>query len=263
MARQEIILGTAPTGLGGDPPRTASTKINAMTTELYANVAAQGTASKANLQTNSIAGRNDVLVAGSNGIGYWRDLRSTAYLTGTPRDLSGSGTTIGFGDAGVLGIPGYSTGTYGVLHSNVHFIDPSGAPAMSQTFEMHTETWRRIALTLDTWNTWVLVGGRTQYVSTNDGEAWLYADGSMMATANLEGGTFAVSVPTFRTWTYPRAFVGTAPKVLVTMSRSALDTVGIYARTYNPGLVSVQMAHSQTAQAGCTFVCLAIGRWKQ
>lgn len=35
MARQEIILGTAPTGLGGDPPRTASTKINAMTTELY------------------------------------------------------------------------------------------------------------------------------------------------------------------------------------------------------------------------------------
>lgn len=35
MARQEIILGTAPTGLGGDPPRTASTKINAMTAELY------------------------------------------------------------------------------------------------------------------------------------------------------------------------------------------------------------------------------------
>lgn len=35
MARQEIILGTAPTGLGGDPPRTASTKINAMTLELY------------------------------------------------------------------------------------------------------------------------------------------------------------------------------------------------------------------------------------
>lgn len=35
MARQEIILGTAPTGLGGDPPRTASTKINAMTQELY------------------------------------------------------------------------------------------------------------------------------------------------------------------------------------------------------------------------------------
>lgn len=36
MARQEIILGTPPQGLGGDPPRTASMKINAMTAELYA-----------------------------------------------------------------------------------------------------------------------------------------------------------------------------------------------------------------------------------
>lgn len=35
MARQEIILGTPPQGLGGDPPRTASMKINAMTVELY------------------------------------------------------------------------------------------------------------------------------------------------------------------------------------------------------------------------------------
>ncbi|QLG94965.1 hypothetical protein HZF02_24845 [Pseudomonas yamanorum] len=35
MARQEIILGASPAGFGGDPPRTASSKINAMTTELY------------------------------------------------------------------------------------------------------------------------------------------------------------------------------------------------------------------------------------
>ncbi|UNM22140.1 pyocin knob domain-containing protein [Pseudomonas sp. ArH3a] len=35
MARQEIILGMPPQGLGGDPPRTASMKINAMTRELY------------------------------------------------------------------------------------------------------------------------------------------------------------------------------------------------------------------------------------
>ncbi|MGX5797338.1 pyocin knob domain-containing protein [Pseudomonas sp. E2-15] len=35
MARQEIILGAPPQGLGGDPPRTASMKINAMTQELY------------------------------------------------------------------------------------------------------------------------------------------------------------------------------------------------------------------------------------
>ncbi|MBX4136268.1 pyocin knob domain-containing protein [Pseudomonas sp. S5F11] len=38
MARQEIILGTPPTGLGGDTPRVASAKINAMTLELYQGI---------------------------------------------------------------------------------------------------------------------------------------------------------------------------------------------------------------------------------
>ncbi|WP_314916445.1 hypothetical protein [Pseudomonas helleri] len=38
MPRQEIILGTPPTGLGGDPPRVASMKINAMMLELYEKV---------------------------------------------------------------------------------------------------------------------------------------------------------------------------------------------------------------------------------
>lgn len=35
MARQEINLGTAPTGAGGDTTRSTGVKINAMTTELY------------------------------------------------------------------------------------------------------------------------------------------------------------------------------------------------------------------------------------
>ncbi len=35
MARQEIILGTPPQGIGGDTPRAANMKINAMTQELY------------------------------------------------------------------------------------------------------------------------------------------------------------------------------------------------------------------------------------
>ena len=49
MARQEIILGTPPQGLGGDPPRTASMKINAMTQELYERAALLGTASDRNV----------------------------------------------------------------------------------------------------------------------------------------------------------------------------------------------------------------------
>jgi len=45
MARQEIILGTPPQGIGGDTPRAANMKINAMTTELYGvtNSLANGT----------------------------------------------------------------------------------------------------------------------------------------------------------------------------------------------------------------------------
>ena len=54
MARQEIILGTAPTGLGGDPPRTASQKINFMTKELYASVESMGTAATRNVQVNAL-----------------------------------------------------------------------------------------------------------------------------------------------------------------------------------------------------------------
>ena len=52
MARQEIILGALPNGLGGDPPRTASEKINYMTKELYDKNAALGTAALANMTTS-------------------------------------------------------------------------------------------------------------------------------------------------------------------------------------------------------------------
>jgi hypothetical protein len=49
MARQEINLGTAPSGVGGDTTRTTGVKINAMTQELYARDALLGTASNRNV----------------------------------------------------------------------------------------------------------------------------------------------------------------------------------------------------------------------
>ncbi|MGU3305856.1 pyocin knob domain-containing protein [Pseudomonas sp. M5A4_2d] len=70
MARQEIILGAAPNGFGGDPPRTASSKINAMSTELYARQALLGTASNATLTVGTsdiTSGR--VLKVGDYGFG--------------------------------------------------------------------------------------------------------------------------------------------------------------------------------------------------
>ena len=68
MARQEIILGTPPSGLGGDPPRVASQKINHMTQELYDNFSVMGTAASADLQTkNNDLAAGKVLVVGAAG----------------------------------------------------------------------------------------------------------------------------------------------------------------------------------------------------
>lgn len=49
MARQEINLGAAPAGTGGDTTRSTAVKINAMTTEIYSRLGGLGTASSANI----------------------------------------------------------------------------------------------------------------------------------------------------------------------------------------------------------------------
>ena len=67
MARQEIILGTPPTGLGGDPPRVASMKINVMTQELYERNAKLGSAAFASL-VGTVAG-GAIIEQGSNAKG--------------------------------------------------------------------------------------------------------------------------------------------------------------------------------------------------
>ena len=262
MARQEIILGTAPTGLGGDPPRTASQKINLMTKELYDKLATLGTAATMASQTARAAKANELLLAGLNGIGLQNDLRGSLYITGVPGDLAGTGTTIGFADGGALGIPGMTAGTYGVLHSNCHYRDMSGAGGINQTFEAYGETWRRIPQTISFWGHWFLMGGRTVYTSNAEGESWAYADGTMMATAKLDGSSFAISVPTYRTWTFPRAFVA-PPAVSVVMHRGALDNYMVTTRVLGPSATSMQMAHSGPPTLGCTFICMAFGLWKR
>lgn len=53
MARQEIDMGARPSGVGGDTPRSANVKINAMTQELYSRVDALGTAALGTLTTST------------------------------------------------------------------------------------------------------------------------------------------------------------------------------------------------------------------
>ncbi|KDN98899.2 hypothetical protein [Pseudomonas donghuensis] len=72
MAKQTINLGAAPTGVGGDTPRSAFTKAQSNFDELYTAIAGLGTASKANLvssKTDGTVGR--VVTAGYAGIGSY------------------------------------------------------------------------------------------------------------------------------------------------------------------------------------------------
>ena len=161
MARQEIILGPPPAGLGGDPPRTASLKINAMTQELYDKHAALGTASGMNAQTGSKAGSQQLLRSDLNGVGFFRDLRNTVFVTGLPSDLFGAGMTVGFASAGALGITEVGAGEYGVLTVNMQYADVSGAGGCQQKFEVGAYTFRRIPISATAWGEWMTVGQRS------------------------------------------------------------------------------------------------------
>ena len=79
MARQEIILGALPNGLGGDPPRTASEKINYMTKELYDKNAALGTAAFANTLGSVLNGA--IIERGSNANGEFVKFADGTMLT--------------------------------------------------------------------------------------------------------------------------------------------------------------------------------------
>lgn len=65
MARQEINIGTAPTGAGGDTTRSTAVKINSMTQELYSRNALLGSAS--NKDAGTAAG--NVIPVGGLGLG--------------------------------------------------------------------------------------------------------------------------------------------------------------------------------------------------
>lgn len=75
MSRQEIDLGTRPSGVGGDTPRSANFKINAMTQELYSRMDALGSAASGILTTSAddhTPGR--VVRVGDFGVGAYNPL---------------------------------------------------------------------------------------------------------------------------------------------------------------------------------------------
>lgn len=279
MARQEIILGTAPTGLGGDPPRTASTKINAMTLELYSATNSLGTAATRVAQTARKANNGEVLVAGLNGLGTYIDLRGSLYSTGQPADILGTGTNIGFADGGELGIPGLAAGTFGVLHSNAQWTNPAAGAGTSQTFEAGLTTWRRYPLSSTTWRSWEQVGGQIvgltsagaimERGSTSSGEFTKFASGLMICwtssiqPALINASNIGVS------WTYPAAFIA-APSVSANLGVAALGVTKTFNGPHAIGSGATQTALYMLSRAefvagdvsSVTFQAKAVGWWK-
>lgn len=105
MARQVINLGTLPNGAGGDTTRSANTKINDMTQELYAVAAGLGTAAGATLtvgNTDTTPGR--ALKTGDFGVGAdsvlitdWNDAYDNfggAFIAGNAGYPGGTGESI-------------------------------------------------------------------------------------------------------------------------------------------------------------------------
>ena len=105
MARQEINLGALPNGAGGDTTRSANTKINDMTQELYAVAAGLGTAAGATLtvgNTDTTPGR--ALKTGDFGVGAdsvpitdWNDAYDNfggAFIAGNASSPGGTGDWI-------------------------------------------------------------------------------------------------------------------------------------------------------------------------
>ena len=122
MARQEINLGTAPTGIGGDTTRSTGIKINAMTTELYARQALLGTASNANVGTAS----GNVMPVGAFGLGA-----AARYVTTNP-DSSSIGSGFNY----------YDDQSGGTSQANGRFgIKFSFGSGLNQGFELLAQPW--------------------------------------------------------------------------------------------------------------------------
>jgi hypothetical protein len=135
MARQEIVLGTPPTGLGGDPPRTASTKVNSMTQELYSFLGGSGTslALPPALPVNK----------GGTGTADGRPAFLEIEINSSSLSFGRQGLHLGWGGSGQAGFSGEATfvcnrgpsGSGGFTWVSVNANATAAGPAMTYSYE--------------------------------------------------------------------------------------------------------------------------------
>ena len=275
MARQEIILGTAPTGLGGDPPRTASTKINAMTTELYGVTDNLKTASTKDAQVNKTDNTDGrlLLVGAFGGNGGSSINMSTS---DDANDLSVSGNYL-FANGGlnlpagapfphitvISAVSGYST--------QIAYSSTTTAQAIRLQFGGVFGPWQTFYTTANAVSS-VANGGLIESGSTANGTYTKWADGTMHASlviskpainTNVAFGPLFYSGDLVAATPYAAAFIS-MPTVSVFVTSlgyggvfACADTRGV--ATASPRLV---LLSPRVHTSDCIIEITARGRWK-
>lgn len=132
MSRQEINLGTAPTGVGGDTTRSTAVKVNAMTTELYAAFGAPTGAIPAALP----------VAKGGTGSTDGRPAFSELEINGVSNAFGRQGLHLGWGGSGQAGFSGEATfvcnrgptGSGGFTWVSINADVSAGGPVMTYSY---------------------------------------------------------------------------------------------------------------------------------
>lgn len=275
MARQEIILGTAPTGLGGDPPRTASTKINAMTTELYGVTNNLKTASTRDAQVNKIDNTDGrLLLVGAFGFNGGNSINMTS--SSDANDLSMSGNYL-FANGGLnlpTGAPfphitvisaasGYSTQIARSSTTAGQAIRVQSAGSFGSWFTFYTSANAVSS---------VATGGLIESGSSANGTYTKWADGTMQASlviskpginTNVAFGTLFYSNDQVVATNYAAAFIA-PPEVSVFVT--SINYGGVTAGCVNRGTASASprlvLISPRVFTSDCIIEITARGRWK-
>lgn len=275
MARQEIILGTAPTGLGGDPPRTASTKINAMTTELYGVTNNLKTASTKDAQVNKTDNTDGrLLLVGAFGFNGGNSINMSA--SSDANDLSMSGVYL-FASGGLnlppsvpfphitvnSAGPGYSTQTAksSTTAAQAIRVQSAGSFGAWQTFYTTANAVSSVAN-----------GGLIESGSTANGTYTKWADGTMHASlviskpainTNIAFGPLFYSGDLVSATPYAAAFIS-MPTVSVFVT--SLGYGGVFACADNRGVATASprlvLLSPRVYTSDCIIEITARGRWK-
>lgn len=275
MARQEIILGTAPTGLGGDPPRTASTKINAMTTELYGVTNNLKTASTKDAQVNKTDNTDGrlLLVGAFGGNGGSSIVMSSS---SDANDLSVSGVYL-FSSGGVnlpptAPFPHITVTTAGPGYS---FQSAKSSTTASSAIRMQFNgvftPWYANYTTLNAVSS-VTSGGIVESGSNANGTYTKWADGTMQCSlviskpainTNVTFGSLFYSNDQVAATNYAAAFISVPEvSVLVTSINYGGVIPGASVRGTAAASPRLVLMSPRSFTSDCIVEITARGRWK-